>query len=420
MVDEVGIIHMGGRIYDPRLGRFLQADPTVQFPDNTQSYNRYSYALNNPGIYVDPSGYGLLTVLESGFNALVDALPAIFNAAMLFAAYALAGPPGVALMATMLTKVETEGSWGQALKAGAIAGTSSFAFSVWGGPGAGDLFGLREFAINGLIGGITNLLSGENFGNGFLAAGVGAWMGAQSGWNAAGRIAGAAAIGGAVSQLSGGKFANGAVTATFAAAVGELAEHSEVSAEDKLNAQAASCAYKQSETCAGMSRIDYGGDPDSGFKWAAYQGSDGSGPVRVAFAGTDGLNRLDWKNNLSQSVGLQSKQYDQAVVLARKLNIRFDGNVVFTGHSLGGGLASAAAMATGGNAVTFNAAGLSQRYGGGANSGTIRAYYTRGDILSLIQDTVPGIPSASGQRVPLINYGVHQMSGVCQAMQANC
>jgi RHS repeat-associated protein len=29
MVDSVGIIHMNGRIYDPTLGRFLQADSFV-------------------------------------------------------------------------------------------------------------------------------------------------------------------------------------------------------------------------------------------------------------------------------------------------------------------------------------------------------------------------------------------------------
>ncbi len=48
---------MNGRIYDPLLGRFLSADPFVQFPNNLQNYNRYSYALNNPLSLVDPSGY---------------------------------------------------------------------------------------------------------------------------------------------------------------------------------------------------------------------------------------------------------------------------------------------------------------------------------------------------------------------------
>lgn len=55
-LDEVGIINMNGRIYDPVLGRFLQADNYVQAPDNLQNFNRYGYCLNNPLKYTDPSG----------------------------------------------------------------------------------------------------------------------------------------------------------------------------------------------------------------------------------------------------------------------------------------------------------------------------------------------------------------------------
>jgi RHS repeat-associated protein len=58
-VDEMGIVHMNGRIYDARIARFLQADPFVQAPKNTQSMNRYSYTWNNPLNATDPSGYFL-------------------------------------------------------------------------------------------------------------------------------------------------------------------------------------------------------------------------------------------------------------------------------------------------------------------------------------------------------------------------
>lgn len=57
MLDQVGVIHMGGRIYDPTLGRFMSADPVVKGLTNTESYNRYSYVLNNPMSYTDPTGY---------------------------------------------------------------------------------------------------------------------------------------------------------------------------------------------------------------------------------------------------------------------------------------------------------------------------------------------------------------------------
>ncbi|HFK5506803.1 RHS repeat-associated core domain-containing protein [Elizabethkingia anophelis] len=54
--DDVGIIHMNGRLYDPLLRRFLNADPYIQDPYNTQNYNKYGYVLNNPLLYADPTG----------------------------------------------------------------------------------------------------------------------------------------------------------------------------------------------------------------------------------------------------------------------------------------------------------------------------------------------------------------------------
>ena len=48
---------MNGRMYDPKLGRFLSPDILVQDAGNTQNYNRYSYCVNNPLAYTDPSGY---------------------------------------------------------------------------------------------------------------------------------------------------------------------------------------------------------------------------------------------------------------------------------------------------------------------------------------------------------------------------
>ncbi|WP_027710490.1 RHS repeat-associated core domain-containing protein, partial [Zooshikella ganghwensis] len=56
-LDGVGLIHMNGRVYDPNVGRFLSADPFIQFASNIQSYNRYSYILNNPLNGIDPTGF---------------------------------------------------------------------------------------------------------------------------------------------------------------------------------------------------------------------------------------------------------------------------------------------------------------------------------------------------------------------------
>lgn len=56
-LDELDLIHMNGRVYDPTVGRFLTADPGVPYPTNIQSYNRYAYTRNNPLVAIDPSGF---------------------------------------------------------------------------------------------------------------------------------------------------------------------------------------------------------------------------------------------------------------------------------------------------------------------------------------------------------------------------
>ncbi|MCP3102033.1 RHS repeat-associated core domain-containing protein [Myxococcus sp. K15C18031901] len=55
--EEVGLINMKGRMYDPKLGRFLCADPLFVGPRVSQVLNRYSYGLNNPLRYTDPTGF---------------------------------------------------------------------------------------------------------------------------------------------------------------------------------------------------------------------------------------------------------------------------------------------------------------------------------------------------------------------------
>jgi len=57
MLCGFGLINMNGRLYDPGLQRFLSPDNLVQAPENGQNYNRYSYCLNNPLRYADPSGW---------------------------------------------------------------------------------------------------------------------------------------------------------------------------------------------------------------------------------------------------------------------------------------------------------------------------------------------------------------------------
>jgi RHS repeat-associated protein len=56
-LDGTGLYYYNARYYDAGIGRFISADTVVPSPMNPQDFNRYSYALNNPLKYVDPSGH---------------------------------------------------------------------------------------------------------------------------------------------------------------------------------------------------------------------------------------------------------------------------------------------------------------------------------------------------------------------------
>lgn len=67
-----GLINMNARLYDPYLGRFLSPDPYVQDPQNSQSLNRYTYCLNNPLKYTDPSGEIAFEILFGFVKGVVE------------------------------------------------------------------------------------------------------------------------------------------------------------------------------------------------------------------------------------------------------------------------------------------------------------------------------------------------------------
>ena len=71
MVDGQDVVNMNARMYDPTLGRFLQADPMIQAPENAPSWNAYTYVFNNPLKYVDPTGeFAFLALLAAGAKTL--------------------------------------------------------------------------------------------------------------------------------------------------------------------------------------------------------------------------------------------------------------------------------------------------------------------------------------------------------------
>jgi RHS repeat-associated protein len=56
-LDNLNLVHMNGRVYDPVIARFMSADPIIQDPYHSQAFNRYSYIWNNPLNGTDPTGF---------------------------------------------------------------------------------------------------------------------------------------------------------------------------------------------------------------------------------------------------------------------------------------------------------------------------------------------------------------------------
>ena len=75
-LDGTGLYFYNARYYDAALGRFISPDPLVQAPYNSQSLNRFSYVINNPLVYTDPSGLifeFLDEEIEAAYNGLINA-----------------------------------------------------------------------------------------------------------------------------------------------------------------------------------------------------------------------------------------------------------------------------------------------------------------------------------------------------------
>ncbi|QIY92777.1 hypothetical protein FOB44_17610 [Chryseobacterium gallinarum] len=210
---EVGIIHMNGRLYDPLLRRFLNADENIQDPYNTQNYNKYGYVLNNPLMYNDPSG-------EFAFAAFAALL-----AKAVFTAVAIK-----AVTYTITALVEKNFSVN-----GFFRGVSYAA--VWAIPsfiatfGIGELFQLSSvmsalgpvgtelmrMGTHALSMGALSTFTGGSFWRGALSAafasvtgtllrGAGGYLGTNTG-----RLIAGTAAGGVGSVLAGGNFWQGAM-----------------------------------------------------------------------------------------------------------------------------------------------------------------------------------------------------------------
>ncbi|HEY3777589.1 MAG TPA: RHS repeat-associated core domain-containing protein [Rhizomicrobium sp.] len=253
----VCLINFNARIYDPAIGRFLSADPTVEAPYNPQDLNRYSYVLNNPLGFTDPSGLCFLGCFwqqswfapaldialvfvglpwletltpfldaSGGVFAAFDAVTA--NTALLVANAGIAG--GIAGYAA------TGKIGGALISAGSAAAFAGLVPTVGGGIGTalggGQVANAAGYLIaGGMVGGLTSVINHQNFTSGFLSGGVGSLAGPLMGNTPT--IQGAvvsSVLGGFAAVLGGGKFANGAMTAAFAYAASWRAEDKQITA----------------------------------------------------------------------------------------------------------------------------------------------------------------------------------------------
>ena len=222
--DHVGLIHMGGRVYDPLIGRFTSPDPFVQFLDNAQAYNRYSYVQNNPLSNTDPSGFFLKRIKrelrrwERDFrheirrpnSYLGSAIRVVGAGASLHCGSAYAACVAGVEAATS----RAQGVTGDALlRSTAIAAGAAHGFNYVGNEYAAGT--LSNVVGHGVVGGLSSLAGGEKFGPGFLSGAVAGWGGAMVPETPIAGSLGAAVLGGTASELGGGKFANGAITGAF-------------------------------------------------------------------------------------------------------------------------------------------------------------------------------------------------------------
>lgn len=178
MVDGQDVIHMNARLYDPILGRFLQADPLVQAPQNLQSWNAYTYVLNNPLTLIDPTGmfswrkllgvFGQILNIVSYFIPILKPFAMAFNMVMAFA--------------------------NGGLKGGLLSAFGSFI------PGVDNILG--SAAIGALYGGVSSMIMGGSFKQGIMGSLKSA---------AIGMVLGAMAQG-VKSRQTGRKYGNGADT----------------------------------------------------------------------------------------------------------------------------------------------------------------------------------------------------------------
>jgi RHS repeat-associated protein len=145
-LDDVGVVHMNGRTYDPHIGRFMQADTVIQEPDNAQNYNRFSYVMNNPLNATDPSGHSFKKIVRIAVAIAIAVYAPQMLAAMgeTAAIAASCTVQGAAMAGTIAANYAAVGVFAGGFGAG-VVGSGSLEGGIQGAVTAGLFHGAAGF-----------------------------------------------------------------------------------------------------------------------------------------------------------------------------------------------------------------------------------------------------------------------------------
>ena len=176
MVCGFGLINMNGRLYDPYLQRFLSPDPYVQSPGNAQSYNRYSYCMNNPLMYFDPSGYNFKSWWKENWKPIVGtaATIGIFAGSIILTGGASAVMGGIMMsVISNMASGNTDMSYTNAICTvgiGALTGAVGAGVGGWASSATKALGAIPGAAVGAATGAGTGALTGG------LSQGLNRWL----------------------------------------------------------------------------------------------------------------------------------------------------------------------------------------------------------------------------------------------------
>jgi len=259
-IPDFDLIHMTGRVYDPRLGIFLSVDPLGGQTQTGGDLNPYLYADGNPLAITDPTGFWGFSDIGNAISSIGQAIGSVGQAignAISSAATAVSSAlqnaaqwvgqnwrevatVAVIAVVTFATAGAGTGPVVAATLAGAAGGATETALyggsvqdvivaavegAVFGGFSAGlvnaGLSWETSELAHGFVGGIQSAMSGQNFTSGFVIGALSQLSGSSitvsytSGWTVAEQVALSAVVNGVVSEAQGDKFANGALTGAF-------------------------------------------------------------------------------------------------------------------------------------------------------------------------------------------------------------